>query len=246
MTPCCGESLFEKGSGIPETAKDSYSLNDFGYLSDTRLQWKFVDGAEGPMAVYKFSQLWVSANGEFSQLPSKRKERFLDGVTHHPLSADGRYFIATTTEHVRGKWLGYILIYEHRDTWTLRHRITPNEYARPIQFVDETRVLVLHEHRLSLLDVADGQSQDILNVKSGIYSNAHVSDDGECVAAVAASGHQAKPTGIDMANLQHGETGKLKFGINRFYLKKPEWMANRTFPVRVHNGMVTLSTTIAR
>jgi hypothetical protein len=51
MTPCCSESLFQRGSGISGTAKDSYSLNDFGYLADRKLQWKFVGGMEGPMAV---------------------------------------------------------------------------------------------------------------------------------------------------------------------------------------------------
>ena len=245
MTPCCSFSLFEKGSSIADTAKDAYSLNDFGYLSDVNFQWKFVDGMEGPMAVYKFDQLWAGSDGALSPLPNNGKERYIDGVTHHPLSPSHKHFVATTSEHVKGEWLGHILIYELGKNWALKHRITPNEYARPIQFIDDDRVLMLHERKLSLMDVTTGQMNDILFAKFGIYSNAHISLDGECVAAVAARRHGVQPRGIDMVNLQSTQTGRLKFGKNRFVLSKPEWMANRTVPIRVHNGMVTLTTEFA-
>ena len=104
---------------------------------------------------------------------------------------------------------------------------------------------MLHERKLSLMDVTTGQMNDILFAKFGIYSNAHISLDGECVAAVAARRHGVQPRGIDMVNLQSTQTGRLKFGKNRFVLSKPEWMANRTVPIRVHNGMVTLTTEFA-
>ena len=181
----------------------------------------------------------------FELLPSNGKEKYLDGVTHYPFSPDRKFLIATTSEYVRGKWLGYLLVYAFRDTWALHHRITPGEYVRPIQFIDDTRMLLLCETKLSLLDVASGKIHQILEAKSGIYSNAHVTSDGECVAAVAATEHGVEPSGIDMANLETLREGKLSFGKNRFLFNPPDWMGNRKIPIRVHNGMVELATEIA-
>ncbi len=244
MTPCCGLSLFEKGNAVPDSARDDWSLNDFGYFEGFPLQWKFVNGFEAPMAVYSYQELWVGSNGRLAQLPSNGEEKFRDSITHFPGSADSRFFIATTAEHKQREWVNHLLIYDLHDS-TLLHRITHSDYMRPIQFIDNARMLVLKPNGLYVLMVTDGTLSPLILAENCVYINAHLSADLTCACAVRATDHESKPIGATITHLATGVTADLKFGANAHVNDQARWLANCTIPIRVHNGMVNLVATEA-
>lgn len=239
MTPCCGSSLFEKGATVPDSARDDWGLNDFGYFEGFPLQWKFVNGFEAPMAVYSYQELWVGSNGQLSRLPSNGKEKFRDSITHFPGTADSRFFVATTAEHKRRDWVGHLLVYDLSDC-KLLHRITHSDYSRPIQFIDNTRLLLLKPDGLYVLTVADGAIVPLIHADNCVFTNAHLSSDLTCACAVRAADHESKPTGVAITHLKTGVTTDLKFGVNANVNDQTNWLANCTIPIRVHNGMVNL------
>ena len=241
MKPCCDSSLFEMGASIPDTAKDDWCLNDFGYFGGFAIQWKFVNGQEGPMAVYKYDQLWLGTSGTLLKLPSGKNERFMDGVTHYPASHDAKSFIATTTEHHRGKWIGHLLVYRLAETWELAHRITHSDYMRPIQFIDDNRFLVMKSDGLNSLDLSDGCMTPLVKIDNGIYSNAHLTSDRQSVAAVRAADHESEPTGIDLYHIGTQTTKQLSFGLNTITESELSWLDEVSVPIRVGNGMVSLN-----
>lgn len=191
------------------------------------------------MAVYSYEELWVGRDGQLSQLPSNGKETFRDSISHFPASADSRFFVATTAEHKRRKWVGHLLIYDltHRE---LLHRITHSDYVRPIQFVDNVRLLVLKTDGLYLLSVVDGTLTPLFAADNCVFTNAHLSSDLTCACAVRAPGHESKPTGVTIAHLETGLTTTLTFGANANVNDQAKWLANCTIPIRVHNGIVNL------
>lgn len=239
MTACCGASLFEKGAAVPDSGPDDWSLNDFGYFDGFPLQWKLAKGFEAPMAVYSYEELWVGTDGQLSQLPSNGKEKFRDTITHFAATADSRFFIATTAEHKCRDWLGHLLIYD-LSTCELVHRITHSDYVRPIQFVDNARLLVLKTDGLYLLSVADGTLTPLFVADKCVYTNAHLSSDLSCGCAVFAPDHESEPTGVTIAHLETGVTTNLTFGVNSNVNDQATWLHDCTIPIRVHNGMVNL------
>lgn len=241
MTRCCGSSLFEKGAAVPDSARDDWSLNDFGYFDDFPIQWKLVKGFEAPMAVYNYEELWIGKDGHLLQLPSNGNEKFRDSILHFPASADLSFFIATTAEHKRGDWVGHLLIYDLPNC-KLLHRITHSDYVQPIQFVDNARLLVLKTDGLYLLSVADGTLTPLFVADNCIYINAHLSADISCACAVGAPNHESEPTGVTITHLETGVTTTLKFGSNTNVSDQAKWLVNCTIPIRVHNGMVNLVT----
>ena len=240
MKTCCDTSLFEKGAGVPGSARDEWALNDFGYLEGFPIQWKFVGGFEAPMAVYSYDQLWVGSSGELQPLESNGKEKYRDGLTHFPVSPDLKWFVATTAERKRGSRLGHILIYDLSQNCKLARRITYTEYSRPIQFVDKTRLLVLRENGLYVLSVISGEFSPLFKTENWVYTNAHLSSDRSCACAVRSKNIESEPSGVTIHNLEHAVTDLLNFGENPNVHDKSTWLLGCTIPIRVHNGMVNL------
>lgn len=241
-TPCCGSSLFGKGAAIPASARDEWSVNDFGYFDVFPIQWRFAKGFEAPMAVYSYEELWVGRDGQLSQLPSNGNEKFRDSLTHFPASADSNFFIAATAEHNGDDWVGHLLVYD-LSTFELLQRITHSDYLRPIQFADNARLLVLKSKGLYLLSLADGTLSPLSVAEGCVYVNAHLSSDLRCACAVAAPNHEAEPTGVTITHLEAGVTTKLKFGTNTDIDDQAKWLSNCSIPIRIHNGMTKLVAT---
>ena len=239
MTPCCGSSLFEKGAAVPDSAPDDWGLNDSGYLDGFPIQWKLVKGFEAPMAVYSYEELWVGTDDQLAKMPSNGKEKFRDSITHFPATADSRFFVATTAERIRREWVGHLLIYDVPNG-ELVHRITHANYVRPIQFVDDARLLVLKADGLYLLSVVDGTLAPLSVADNCVYTNAHLSTDLSCACAVVAQNHESEPTGVAITHFDTGSTTTLNFGTNANVNDEATWLAGCTIPIRVHNGMVNL------
>jgi hypothetical protein len=111
---------------------------------------------------------------------------------------------------------------------------------RPIQFVDNTRLLVLKPDGLYVLSAGDGKLEPLFIADSCVFTNAHLSSDGKCACAVRARSHESKPTGVTIWHVETGVTTALNFGCNTNVDDQAQWLVDCTIPLRVHNGMVTI------
>jgi hypothetical protein len=187
-TPCCANSLFERGKRKEGTARgDHIEVDDWAYL-DFPIKWVYVNGFEAPMGQMNYQELHIKHpnDTQWTIIDSQREyECFLDNPIHYPTSSSGEIYAAysniRTHEDENKDYDHFLWIFTHeKNQWKLRKKIEIDHWFRIMDFSSDNKTLFLFGFwKIIAVSMIDYSKKTILEKKYGKahFTNAHLSVD---------------------------------------------------------------------